>query len=443
MGTRTRYCDGLTRRDLVHVGALGALGLTLPEFLHARHARAAAGAGAVPGGHATGDRNVILLWLSGGPSHLDTFDLKPEAPAEIRGDFRPIETNVSGIQISEHLPRLAKQAERLCILRSVSHNLASHAPGSLFMQTGNRPLASLRYPNYGSVVAREKPARAGLPPFVTVPEGGQDTADAGYLGVAYNTYSVGGDPSKPDFSVRSLTLPAGVTAERVAAREGLAARLDTLFQDSPRRPDLIQGMDAFYRQAYEIIRSSRTRDAFDLKTEAAPVRERYGPTTFGQSCLLARRLVEAGVRFVQVVYTGWDTHAQNFQRLKDALLPGLDMGFSSLLQDLHERGLASNTVVVCMGEFGRTPKINQGAGRDHWSQGMSVVFAGAGVRAGQVIGRTTAGGEEPVDERILPEDVGASLYHLIGVDPPKEYLTSSGRPMAIVRDGKPIAGMLT
>jgi uncharacterized protein (DUF1501 family) len=429
---RNGYCDGVTRRDLLQVGALGAMGLGLADFLRISQAQAAeTGRGAT-------DRSVILLWLSGGPSHIDTFDPKPEAPSEIRGDFLAIPTNVAGVQLCEHLPRLARKMDQMAVVRSVTHNLASHAPGSLFMQTGNRPLASLRYPNYGSVVARERVAAPGLPPFVTVPEGGQDTADAGYLGIAYNTYAVGADPNKADFSVRSLTLPGGMTEARLASRQALAADLDTAFRELPRKPDLIQGMDTFYQQAYEIIRSPKTRQAFDLKAEQGSIRDAYGRTTFGQGCLLARRLVEAGVRFVQVVYTGWDTHAQNFQRLKDVLLPGLDQGMASLLGDLKDRGLDRNTVVLCAGEFGRTPKVNGSAGRDHWSQGMSVVFAGAGVRGGQVIGSTTPGGEEPADEKVVPEDVAATLYTLLGINPQKEYLTPSGRPVAIVRDGSPI-----
>jgi hypothetical protein len=431
------YCDGITRRDLLQAGAVGVLGWTLGDLLRLQHACADTGE------RGPSDRSAIFLWLSGGPSHIDTFDPKPDAPAEIRGTFGTIPTNVSGVMIADPLPLTAKQMDKVALIRSVTHNLAAHSPGSLFMQTANRPTASLRYPTYGSVLTREKSAPRGVPPFVTLPTTNADVADAGYLGVGYNTYTVGADPNAKNFSVRSLTLPAGLTLDRLESRRKLADDLDTLFRTVDHRPDIIQGMDRFYQQAYDIIRAPKTREAFDLSQEPDAVRDLYGRTTFGQSCLLARRLVEAGVRIVQVNFTGWDTHAKNFDALKDRLLPAFDRGYAALLQDLAQRGSLAHTVVLCTGEFGRTPKINKDAGRDHWSKAMSVLFAGAGVRPGQVIGATNPNGEMPVDSPVTPEDVGATFYHLMGVDAQKEYLSPSGRPVAIVRDGKLIPELMT
>lgn len=431
-----RYCDGLTRRDFVQIGALGAFGLTLADFL-AMEAQAAATAKSA-GQPSPPARSAIFLWQSGGPSHLDTWDPKPEAPAEIRGEFGTVETNLPGVRISDQLPRLAKQMDKLCVVRSVTHNLASHAPGSLFMQTGNRPLSSLRYPTYGSVVARERPAERGLPTFVTVPHGGFDTADAGYLGVAYNTFGISGDPNDKKFSVRSLSMPSGMSLKRLADRRSLAEDLDQTFRNLDRKLEIIDGVDQFYAQAYDIIRSPKTRAAFDLSREPASVRDAYGRNRVGQSCLLARRMTEAGVRFVQVISTGWDTHSKNFERLKTRLLPEFDQGYAALLSDLADRGLLESTALMSTGEFGRTPKINKTAGRDHWSRGMSVTLAGAGVRGGQIIGSTTPGGETPASEPHTPEDVGATFLGLIGVDHKKEYLTGSGRPVMIVHDGTPI-----
>jgi Protein of unknown function (DUF1501) len=434
---RTCYCDGITRRDLLQVGAMGVLGWTLGDLLRMQEASADAAGGASPG-----DRSAIFLWLSGGPSHIDTWDPKPGAPAEIRGTFQPIKTNVAGIEIADQLPLMAQQMDKVALVRSVTHNLAAHSPGSLFMQTGNRPTASLRYPTYGAVLTKEKPAPRGVPPFVSLPNTNLDVADAGYLGVAYNTYTVGADPNAKNFNVRSLTMPAGITLERLENRRKLAADLDTMFRTVDNRPDIIAGMDSFYQQAYDIIRAPKTRAAFDLSQEPDSLRDLYGRTTFGQSCLLARRLVEAGVRIVQVNSTGWDTHAKNFDSLQNKLLPAFDRGFAALMQDLHQRGLAANTVVLCTGEFGRTPKINKTAGRDHWSKAMSVLLGGAGVRAGQVLGATNANAEEPVDRPVSPEDIATTFYRLLGVDAQKEYLSPSGRPVAIVREGKVVPELM-
>lgn len=427
------YCDGVSRRDFLRAGTLGLLGLNLPTFF--RYAEA----GVVDSGKSL-DKSAIFIYLGGGQTHLDTWDLKPDAPDGIRGEFKPISTNAAGVQICEHLPHLAQQADKFAIVRSVAHNLAAHAPGQMFLRTGNRPLPSLQYPGYGSVVTKEYSAPPGIPPYVALPisstNGGAETA--GYLGVAYNPFTVNDDPNKPNFNVRALALPQGLSLERIEARRGLLTGLDTAFRTVDVKSQDLAGMDRFYQQAYEILSSPRAREAFDIHKEPDSVREKYGRNPFGQGCLLARRLIEAGVRFVSLDFGGWDTHAQNFQRLKTDKLPKLDQGLASLLEELAGRGLLPKTAVLMTGEFGRTPKINGNAGRDHWARAMSVVLAGGGIKGGQVVGKTNDKGEEPADNPLKPEDVAASFYHALGIDPHKEYHTPTGRPVHIVRDGKVI-----
>jgi len=316
------YCDGVNRRDFLKAGTLGLLGLNLPTYL--RHMAAAAASGQ------TADKSAIFIYLGGGQTHMDTWDLKPNAPDNIRGEFKPIATNVPGIEISEHLPYMAKQADKYAIVRSVAHNLAAHAPGQMFLRTGNRPLPSLQYPGYGSVVTKESAAQPGVPPYVALPitstNGGAETA--GYLGVAYNPFTVNDDPNKDKFSVRALALPQGLSMERVEARRGLLNGLDTAFRKVDVKSQDLAGMDKFYQQAYEILSAPKAREAFDISKEPADVRDKYGRNSFGQACLLARRLIEAGVRFVSLDFGGWDTHQKNFERLKTVLLPKLDQGMA-------------------------------------------------------------------------------------------------------------------
>lgn len=426
------YCDGVHRRDFLRVGALGFLGLNLSSYL--RYADAAAKDGK------SVEKSGILVYLGGGPTHMDTWDLKPEAPEGIRGELKPIKTNVPGIEISELLPQMAQHADKFAILRSVTHNLAAHEPGQLFLRTGNRPLPSLQFPGYGSVVNKEVAAPPGVPPYIALPVGGNPGATpqtAGYLGVAYNPFTVNEDPSKESFSVRALTLPQGLSMERINARRGLLNGLDTAFRTVEVKSQDLSGMDRFYQQAFDILNSPKAREAFDIGQEKAEVRDRYGRTPFGQTCLLARRLIQAGVRFVAIDFGGWDMHAKIYPNLKTKL-PQLDQGLSALLEELHGTGLLPRTALMMTGEFGRTPKVNANAGRDHWSRAMSIVMAGGGIQGGQVLGKTNDKGEEPVEDPIKPEDVAASFYQALDIDPHKEYQTPTGRPVHIVRDGKPI-----
>jgi hypothetical protein len=425
-----QYCDGVRRRDFLKAGALGS-GLSLAGYL--RFARAGELRPAAA-------KSAIFVNLGGGPSHLDTLDLKPQAPDEIRGEFKPIDTKVAGVQISEHLPKLASHTDKFAILRGVSHTLAAHDLGTRYLNTGNRPLPSLEFPGYGAVVSKELPGQRDLPPFVAIPNTAQR---AGYLGVRYAPLSTESAPKlgKP-FTVRGVAIAGGLTVEKVARRQKLLGDLDTLFEGQESASGLVEGLDQFDEQAYEIISSSRARAAFDLAQEKPEVAQEFGDTSFGQSCLLAVRLVEAGVRFATVSFGGWDTHQQNFTRLKEKLLPDLDRGLAALFTQLELRGLLSSTVVFVTGEFGRTPKINKNAGRDHWPRAMCVLMGGAGIRAGQVIGASDDQGMGPAGEPITPDQVAASFYHALGIDYEREYHTNTGRPVMIVREGSLIPGLM-
>jgi hypothetical protein len=421
-----RYCDGITRRDFVTIGALGIAGLTLGDYLRAAEA---GGVSSAKG------KSAIFVWLGGGPTHLDTFDMKPDAPAEIRGEFKPIATTVSGIQVCEHLPKMAACADKYAIVRGISHSLAGHELGTEYLNAGSRPIPSLVYPGYGAVVSKELPGAADLPHFVAIPSTPQK---AGYLGVrhaALQTTTVP-QPGVP-FSVRGISL-AGVTVEQLDKRQKLLGRLDTTFRGFEAGSKLIDGLDRFDRQAYDMISSPRARQAFDVSQETPETAGRFGEHRFGMSCLLATRLIAAGVRFVTVSFGGWDTHSGNFRQAKENLLPQLDQGLSALLVSLDERGLLDSTTVFVTGEFGRTPKINERAGRDHWPRAMFALLAGGGVKPGQVVGASDDKGMGPAGDAIAPDDVAASFYHSLGIDHRKEYRTTTGRPVMIVREGSVI-----
>src|SRR5262245_34852743 len=428
MRART-YCDGVSRRDFLRAGAAGALSLS--GYL------ALAQAGALRQAKA---KSAIFVWLGGGPPHLDTFDPKPDAPREIRGEFTSTRTNVNGIELSEHLPRLAKGADQFALLRGVSHTLAGHELGTEYLSTGNRPIQSLTYPGYGAVVSKELTGRDDLPHFVAVPSTPQK---AGYLGVRQaplltNSVPVAGQP----FGVRGISLAEGLTVEQYEKRQKLLAQLDTAFAGEEESDGkLLEGLDRFSRQAHAMITSPRARDAFDVSRERPAAAKPFGESRFGMSCLLALRLIEAGVRFVTLTFGGWDTHANNFRQCKTSLLPQLDEGLSALLGGLSARGLLDSTLVCVTGEFGRTPQVNGRSGRDHWPRAMCVLFAGGGVKGGQVIGKTDARGMGPAGDPMTPEQVAASLYHGLGIDPKKEYQTNTGRPVRIVRDGAVIPGL--
>ncbi len=422
-----RTCDGVARRDFLKVGVLGASALTLSNYLRLSHA-----------GEVKKDAkatSAIFINLGGGPSHMDTFDLKPNAPTEFRGEFNPIQTNVSGIEISEHLPKLAQQMDKFAILRGVTHTLAAHELGSQYVNTGNRPIPSIEFPGYGAVVTKELGGLEDLPQFVAVPSSPQK---AGYLGVRYAALSTGKTPvAGQPFGVRGVTLGNGLTVADVEKRRSLLEDLDTTFKSVEKNSQLLDGLDRFGDQAYSMITSSRSREAFDVSKESPSYAAPFGTTGFGQSCLLASRLVESGVRFVTVNYGGWDTHNDNWVRLKTKQLPPFDEGLAALFNGLAQKGLLASTCVFVTGEFGRTPKINTTRnGRDHYARAMFMLLAGGGIKPGQVLGASDDKAQGPAGDGFKPDHVAASFYHNLGIDSHKEYQTNIGRPVMIVRDGE-------
>jgi hypothetical protein len=428
-------CGGPSRRDVLRIGSLGFLGLGLDDWFRLR-ARAGTGAGSSPK-----VKNCILIWLSGGPSHLDTFDPKPKAPADVRGEFKPIATSVPGLEISEVLPNLAKVMNKMTLIRSMTSPESDHGRASHHLLTGWRPSPALEYPGYGSVVAKAREAKRGmLPPYVAVPEAPMSGL-SGYLTPAYDPFGVSGDPNQSGFRVRNLTPPDRLTLARLMRRRDMVKSLDEFAQDVPATA-LTTSRDQFADQAYSLLTSSAAQAAFRMNEESEAVREKFGRSTVGQSCLLARRLVEAGVSFVTINDRGmgaaWDTHQQNFPTIKNTLAPPLDKGVAALVEDLTERGLINDTLVVMMGEFGRTPKINGNAGRDHHGRANSVLLFGAGTPAGLVLGKTDATGDIPVERPVTPADLAWVLYHKLGIDPETTRFESpDGRPVRLVDTANP------
>jgi hypothetical protein len=435
-------CEGFYRRDFLKIGAAGLFGLGLPELL-----RLEAHAAKEPGAPARKATSVIMLWLGGGPATIDMWDLKPGAPTG--GEFKPINTKAQGIQISEHLPKMADAMDRATIVRSLHHTIPSHGPATVFMTTGNKPTPAIHYPSLGSLTTRLLPAEKGVPPYVSFNEIRGGTAGvAGYLGTAYNPFIVEGSAGNgkgraaPTLRVRGIQLPNGFTLEELDNRDKLLKGFDSTFRAVDKSADIVDGYDTFHKQALEILRSDKTKKAFSLNEEKPELRTRYGATPFGQGALAARRLVEAGVRFVTISLGGWDTHGKNFEALSKRLLPNLDTTLSALIGDLSDRGMLDRTIVYCAGEFGRTPKINKNAGRDHWARSMAVVLAGGGFRRGYAHGTTDANGMAPNSEPVTPDDVSATLFHCLGIDPHTELMTASGRPIQLFREGKVVRKLL-
>jgi hypothetical protein len=436
LGRGSRTCDGVDRRTFLKVGALAAGGLSLPGLLKARADGLAS---------AANKKSVILIWQSGGPSHIDMYDLKPDAPAEVRGEFKPIPTAVPGVRIGEHLPRQAAVFDKLAVVRSAFHTNAGHGMGSQWMQTGYQATIEVNdnlFPSTGSVVARMRgPNAPGLPAYVNLPRK-VSFGNAAYLGASYNPFAPDADPNQPGFQVRNLRLPGRVDATRLARRKELLKDLDAIRRDIDAKGD-IAGLDTFYRDAMDMVTNPKAQRAFDVNAEPLPLRERYGRHDLGQCCLLARRLVEAGVTFVTVqAGGGWDTHANNFKELKDRLLPKFDQALAALVGDLCDRGLSDEVLVMAMGEFGRTPKINGGAGRDHWPGAMSVVYAGGGLKMGQAVGTTNALAEYPTSKPYTPGCVLSTMYHALGIDYKHVFYDQGRRPMPVLSEGEPIKELI-
>lgn len=447
-GGGARDCDGVTRRSFLQAGTLGLGGLALSDLLRLR----ASGASTSPPISAANDRSVILFWLSGGPGHMETYDPKPDAPAGFRGPFGAIRTNVPGVHFGELLPEQARIMDRLAILRTVNHGSGDHTKGNHWMLTGyegpafNAPDNRIqRRPAMGAAVARLKGAsRPGLPPYIAVPNlrGGTDNLFhyAAYLGGYANPFIVESDPNDAAFQVKNLAMPRGLSLGRLEDRRKVLDAMDQLRRETdPRLADL----DAYYHRAFDMLTGRAVSAAFDIAAEPPAVRDRYGRHTFGQSALLARRLVEAGTPFVTVNCVPWDHHGTPPQLKTEVgakqLIPPLDRAIAALIDDLAARGLAESTLVVAMGEFGRTPRMNKDAGRDHWGNTFSVLMSCASMPMGQVIGRSSARGEHVVDRPISPQDVAATVYHHLGINARAvTFDDRAGRPTYLIENGNPI-----
>jgi hypothetical protein len=456
----SRLCDGLIRREWLRAGNLGLFGLSLPSLLQARRAEAAPVGIGQPFGQA---KACIVLFLMGGPPQHETWDPKPEAPAEIRGDLKPISSAVPGLWVGELMPRVARLADKCCVLRAVSTNDNAHSSSGYWMLTGyphqpinvenSKPGAPNNWPCIGAAIRKLRQAdglhAAGLPHAITLPEHIWNTGgitwpgqDAGFLGRAADPWLLLCDPSRADFQVPELGLPGEVPPLRLHGRQSLLEQVNRHL-DAVDRTGFLSRYDALTQQAFDLLRSPKARQAFDLREEPPSVRQRYGKSRFGQSVLLARRLVEAGVSLVQVNWTRtkedsdtnpvWDTHAKNSERLRTALMPPMDQAYAALLEDLGERGLLKETLVVWMGEFGRTPKINGSGGRDHWGHVFSVALAGGGVRGGQIHGASDRIGAYPKESLVRPQDLSATIFHCLGYPPDTEFRDPVGRPLVLSR----------
>ena len=436
-----RRCDGVSRRDLIRVGGLSAIGLGLGDFFRLRaHAAKHLNSASLNGEPKA--KSCILIWLDGGPTHLETFDPKPNAPKEVRGPLGTIATNLTGIRISECMEKTAKIMDKLVVIRSMTSPLGEHNFGTHYLMTGYKPSPALEYPTFGATLAHTRQQKNVLPPNIAVPTFSRNINGNGFLSGATKPFPVGGNPDRPDFKVRDLDYYKGLDLNRLDRRRQIVNAFDQFAREKDAARDLQSDPDL--ERAYKLIASPQAKRAFNLGEEPMHLRNRYGrvgANSIGQSCLLARRLVERGVPFVTVNSTGWDTH-QDLMQLKtrfpndqNAHLPSLDRALSALVNDLSERGMLDKTLVIVMGEFGRTPKINTAGGRDHWPNVFSVALAGGGVSGGQVIGSSDALGEYPANNPVTPSDLAATIYTLLGIDPSHELHTTDGRPVRIAPDG--------
>jgi len=436
-----KRCDGISRRAFLRVGALPFFGLGLADALAARAAET---------DQSADDLSCILLWCDGGISTIDTFDMKPDAPVEYRGDFKPINTTVPGLTVCEHLPEVARQMHRIGQCRTIVHSGGQHAEACHFMLTGwpqvpdvnAQPVGSVVHPCYGSVVAEQQGWRNNLPPFIQLSRGGIKYHHAGYLGSALDPLRISGDPNEVDFRVQDVTLPKSINNDRLSRRRSMLKQLDEFHELIDQKAGSVAARNQFYEQAFSLVASPSAKKAFQLNKEPEKLRDRYGRHREGQATLLARRLVEVGVRFVTVEFNGYDTHDKNFIELRSPLLPKLDAAYSALLEDLDERGMLEKTLVICMGEFGRTPKVNGLAGRDHYPKVNSICMSGAGIKMdGFVHGRTSDKCEHVVGRSNSTHDFAATLFETIGIDHTKIYRNVDGRPILTTDNGKPIREM--
>jgi hypothetical protein len=413
----------MKRRNFLHAGILGSFGLSLAradqKFYESKEGPA---------------KSVIFIYLPGGSAHQETWDPKPFAPLEYRGPMSSIQTNVAGVRLNETMVNTAKIADKIAICRSMTHGEAAHERGTHNMFTGYRPSPALQYPSIGSVVSHEFGPRKDLPPYVCIPSPPNEYAGTGYLSSSYSGFGLGADPASSGFKVRDLNLPEGVNDTRFSKRQRVLSMVNDHFA-SKEKSDSLDAVDTFYDRAYSLINSQKAREAFDIDKEEAATRDKYGRNTAGARMLLARRLVEAGTRFVTLTYGGWDMHNSIENGIKSQL-PALDQGFAALISDLDDRGMLDSTLVCIASEFGRTPKINATAGRDHWPKVFSVVMAGGGIKRGIVYGKSNATASEPEEDALTVKDWAATVYNQLGIVADKELMAPGDRPIEIIDGGK-------
>lgn len=428
-------CEGVHRRRFLQVGTLAGLGLSLPTLFAAKSAAAKSiqGKPDVKKKSAAPDVNCILIWTRGGTSHHDTYDPKPDAPVSVRGEFGVIDTAVPGVKFTEICPRMAKELKRYALLRGFNPLNGSHGITDQYLLSGHKVNPAVHYPTFGSIVSYHKGFKTAIPPFVQLGEnvdrrfgGGM----AGYLGLEHNPFELLADPNGKQFVVRDITPPKGVDIHRIGRRSSMLSAIDFPLSKTDAMPDEFAAFDEHYQAAFSIITAQETRKAFQIETEAAPLRDDYGRNKFGQSMLLARRLIESGVRFVTVTDGGWDTHQNNFNGLRNRV-PPVDQALPALLKDLELRGLLDTTLVVWLTDFGRTPKINSASGRDHWASAGFAIMAGAGIPGGSVLGRTDGDGGRVTHDEYFPEDVAATIYTKLGIPLDLITKTPDGRPIRL------------
>lgn len=420
-----------TRRDFLHVGFAAGVGLTLADYFRLKEARADIKNYESKEGTA---KSVIYIFLPGGMAHQESFDPKPYAPIEYRGPMNSIATNVEGIMLNEMLPNTAKVTDKLALCRAMTHGEAAHERGTHNMFTGYKPSPALAFPSMGSVVSHEFPPKNNLPQYICIPGQPNEYAGTGYLSSSFAPFSLGSDPADGSFTVRDLKLPGGVDDGRFSRRRGILDAVNDYFV-TKEKADTLDAVDTFYQRAYSLVSSQQAREAFNIAAEPDAIRDEYGRNTAGARMLLARRLVEAGSRFVTLSYGSWDMH-DNINGGMRGQLPAFDQGFAALIRDLDRRGLLKSTLVCVASEFGRTPKINGTAGRDHWPKVFTVVMAGGGIKGGIAYGASNSTASEPEDKELTIEDWASTIYHCLGIVADKELMAPGDRPIEIVNDGK-------
>lgn len=429
----SKTCAEVSRRHAIQIGTLAGMGISLPLWLGVRKAQTAEGS-------TPRNTNCILIWTQGGTSHHDTFDPKPEAPVSVRGEFQAVSTATPGVRFTEHVPRMAKEQKRFALLRGWNPQNGSHGSADQWVMSGRKFNQAVAYPCYGSVVSYYKGFKTAMPPFVQLGSsidkrfGG---GSAGVLGLAHNAFEMLADPNAEKFSVRDITPPGGVTMDRIDQRRSILARMDHLQRQVDLQPAAFEALDENYKTAFNMITSPATKQAFAIDAEDAALRDAYGRNKFGQSCLLARRLIESGVRFVTITDGGWDTHTNNFSSLKDRRLPPVDQAVPQLLIDLEQRGLLDETLVCWLTDFGRTPTVNSASGRDHWGSAGFAIMAGAGVPGGHVLGATDAEGGAVTRDEYLSEDLATTIYTKLGIPADLIVQSPDDRPIRLI-EGKPI-----